>query len=382
MVNPPRVLVIGAGIGGLSAAIALTRAGLDVQVYERAAELAPVGAGISLWKNALVALERIGLYDAIRAYSVTAENAGLRRSDGRVLVAADSTPLRDRFGEYLIIVHRAALQRVLLDAVGPDCVHLGHACIAIHEDASGVTARFSNGTEARADVLIGADGLHSVVRARLHGDQPPRYCGYTAWRGVTSFDHARLRVGETWGRGERFGQMPMRDGQVYWFATANVPADRVSADGEKAELLRRFRNWHDPIEAIVAATPDAAILRNDMYDRSPLRQWGRGRVTLLGDAAHPMTPNLGQGGCQAIEDAIVLASKLGAAGRDALDAALRAYEDTRRARTTKMVTMSRRAGSVAQLENPALVAMRNALVRTVGGRLQASQIAALIEPVV
>jgi 2-polyprenyl-6-methoxyphenol hydroxylase-like FAD-dependent oxidoreductase len=177
--------------------------------------------------------------------------------------------------------------------------------------------------------------------------------------------------------------MPMRDGQVYWFATANVPAGESSPDGEKAELLRRFRGWHDPIEALVAATPDAAILRNDMYDRRPLRQWGRGRVTLLGDAAHPMTPNLGQGGCQAMEDAVVLASAIGAAsGGGAIEAALRAYEQKRIARTSMLVTMSRRVGAVGQLENAALVAMRNAVVRTVGGRMQARQIAGLITPVV
>jgi 2-polyprenyl-6-methoxyphenol hydroxylase-like FAD-dependent oxidoreductase len=245
-----------------------------------------------------------------------------------------------------VIVHRAALQRVLLDAVGPDCVHLGHACVAIDEDASGVTARFSNGTEARADVLIGADGLHSAVRAHLHGDEPPHYCGYTAWRGVTAFDHARLRVGESWGRGERFGQMPMRDGQVYWFATANVPAGLVSADGEKAELLRRFRGWHDPIEALVTATPDAAILRND-YDRSPLRQWG-GDASLLGDAAHPMTPNPYRAGVRR-SNAIVLASTLGAAGGKHLTQRC-AHTKTPDAPATRMVTMSRRAGSVAQLE--------------------------------
>jgi 2-polyprenyl-6-methoxyphenol hydroxylase-like FAD-dependent oxidoreductase len=377
-----RVIVIGGGIGGLTAAIALTRAGVDVDVYERVPEMAAVGAGISLWKNALAALDRIGVYDAVRRYGVSGIGAGLRSSDGRLLVGAGSTELSDRFGDFVIVIHRAVLQRILLDATGAGRVRLGHACTSIESTDRGVTARFANGHVAEGDALIGADGLHSVVRASLHGDTPPVYRGYTAWRGVVAFDHTRLKIGETWGRGQRFGQIPMSEGQVYWFATANVPAGQTSPDGERAELLRRFRGWHDPIEALLSATPDRAILRNDMYDREPIRDWGRGRVTLLGDAAHPMTPNLGQGGCQAIEDAVVLASVLKDVASAEVPHALRTYEARRVKRTSMIVTNSRRVGAMAQIENPMLVAMRNALVRTIGGRMQARQIASLIAPVV
>lgn len=377
-----RVLIIGGGIGGLTAAIALTRAGIDAEVFERVPEMAPVGAGISLWKNALVALDRIGVYDAVRAYGVVGRGAGLRTWDGRLLVGADSTELTDRFGDFVIVIHRAVLQRVLLEAAGHSRVRLGHACASIASTDRSVTAHFANGHVADGDALIGADGLHSVVRSSIHGDAPPAYRGYTAWRGVVSFEHARLKIGETWGRGQRFGQMPMSDGQVYWFATANVPAGQVSPDGERAELLRRFRGWHDPIEALITATPDRAILRNDMYDRAPIAEWGRGRVTLLGDAAHPMTPNLGQGGCQAIEDAVVLASILKAVPASGMTEALRTYETRRVTRTSMMVKTSRRVGAVAQIENPILVAARNTLVKAVGGRMQARQIASLITPVV
>jgi 2-polyprenyl-6-methoxyphenol hydroxylase-like FAD-dependent oxidoreductase len=380
MVN--RVLVIGGGIGGLTAAIALTRAGIDVEVYERVPEMAPVGAGISLWKNALVALDRIGVSEAVREYGVVGRGAGLRTWDGRLLVGAESTKLSDRFGDFVIVIHRAALQRVLLDAVGADRVTFGYACQSISDSDRGVTAQFANGHVAEGDALLGADGLHSVVRASLHGDVPPVYRGYTAWRGVVAFDHTRLKIGESWGRGQRFGQMPMSDGQVYWFATANVPAGQVSPDGERAELLRRFRGWHDPIEALITATPDRAILRNDMYDRAPISRWGRGRVTLLGDAAHPMTPNLGQGGCQAIEDAVVLGSVLKDVPASGVAEALRTYETRRVKRTSMLVNTSRRVGAMAQIENPVLIAMRNAMVKAVGGRMQARQIASLITPVV
>jgi 2-polyprenyl-6-methoxyphenol hydroxylase-like FAD-dependent oxidoreductase len=374
-----RAIIIGAGIGGLAAAIALGRTGTDIdaEVYERSPDLLPVGAGISLWKNALCALERLGVRDDVRAASVVGSNAGLRTWRGDLLVGSAATDLARRFGEFVIVVHRAALQRVLLAAARPERVHLGKSCVRIDAGTSGVTAQFSDGSSVSGDVLIGADGLYSVVRAQLHGDTPPRYSGYTAWRGVVTFDQARLQIGESWGHGQRFGQIPMADGQVYWFATANVPAGATSPDGEKAELRRRFHGWHDPIDALIAATPDAAILRNDIYDRPPLRHWGRGRVTLLGDAAHPMTPNLGQGGCQAIEDAVVLARELDRGM--AVDTALRAYEATRMPRTTFIAKASHRVGVVAQIENRALVAARNAFVRAVGGRLQARQLASLID---
>jgi 2-polyprenyl-6-methoxyphenol hydroxylase-like FAD-dependent oxidoreductase len=372
-----RVLIIGAGIGGLAAAIALDRAGIAADVYEQSNELTPVGAGISLWKNALVALGRLGVRDAIHALGVSGTDAGLRTWRGDVLVGSASTQLAARLGAFVIVVHRAELQRVLLDAVGPGRVHLGHACVSVAEDASGVVARFANGHEVRADALVGADGLHSAVRAHVHGSEPPRYSGYTAWRGVVPFPHSRLCIGESWGLGQRFGQMPMSGGNVYWFATANVPAGSRSPDGEKAELRRRFRGWHDPIEDLIEATPEAAILRNDIYDRAPLRSWGHGRLTLLGDAAHPMTPNLGQGGCQAIEDAVVLGRAC--AGATSIERAFPTYEAARIPRTTFIANASRRVGMIGQIENPSLAAARNFVVHHVGGRMQARQIAALID---
>jgi 2-polyprenyl-6-methoxyphenol hydroxylase-like FAD-dependent oxidoreductase len=374
------VIVIGAGIGGLAAAIALRRAGFDVEVYERSPDLAPVGAGLSLWKNALVALERLGVRDQVRTLSVPAMDAGLRTWKGDVLVGSAATELAQRFGEYAIVVHRAELQRVLrdrLESLSPGCVHLGRACVGIEEGTAGVTARFADGSQARGPAVIGADGLRSVVRAHLHGDTPPRYSGYTAWRGVVCFDHGRLRAGESWGAGHRFGQVPMHRGEVYWFATANVPPGLTSTDGEQAELLRRFAGWHEPIEALIRATDPAAILRNDIYDRPPLRAWGRGRMTLLGDAAHPMTPNLGQGGCQALEDAVVLARAL----KDApsIEAGLRAYEASRIPRTSFITSASRRVGVMGQVEHPAVIRLRDFFVRRVAGRMQARQLSSLIE---
>lgn len=328
-----------------------------------------MGAGISLWLNAIRGLDAIGLGDAVRAFSAPAGEAALRTSHGRELVAPSRTTGAARLQDLAIVLHRADLQRVLLDAFGRDRVHLGSACVSVEQDAHGVTAIFADDHRAQGDALVGADGLHSAVRRTLHGSDPPVYAGYTAWRGVVSFDRARVRTGESWGRGQRFGQIPMSGGRVYWFATRNAREGSQAPDSEKAELRRLFRGWHEPIEALIDATDDRAILRNDIYDRPPATHWGDGRITLTGDAAHAMTPNLGQGACQAIEDAVALARCL--AGGARVVEALRAYETARLKRANQIVVASRRVGAVGQWANPVAVALRDTFVKLVGGRLQA-----------
>lgn len=370
-----KALIIGGGIGGLAAAIALKQIGLTVEIYERVTLLREVGAGLSLWANAVKALHYLGLGQAMRVLALPETAGGIRTATGDLLMSTTNTQLAAKFGELSVMVHRAELHDLLRHALGQE-LYLGMECTAVTEEAQGVRVRFRNGAEALGDLVIGADGLHSQVRAGLHGQQPPRYAGYTAWRGVVSFAHSRLQPGETWGRGARFGQVPMQGDRVYWFAAYNTPAGQHSPDGEKAELLRIYGDWHDPIRSLIEATPETAILRNDIHDRPPLTQWGGGRVTLLGDAAHPMTPNLGQGACQALEDAVVLAKQLQATAD--IPTALRAYEAARIPRTTMIVEQSRRVGAVGQWANPLAVAVRNLLVKHLLARFQYQQLAPLV----
>jgi 2-polyprenyl-6-methoxyphenol hydroxylase-like FAD-dependent oxidoreductase len=207
------------------------------------------------------------------------------------------------------------------------------------------------------------------------------YAGYTAYRAVTHFDLARVQAGEYWGRGARFGIAPLSGGRVYWFATRNAPANtREAPEAMQARLLALFRDWCAPIPDILAATDPAAILHNDIADRPPLAQWRVGRVTLLGDAAHPMTPNLGQGACQALEDAVVLANCLD--GATDLSAALQAYERLRIPRTSQIVRQSRRIGQVGQWQHPLACALRDALTRYVLARAQNRQLDQVIGYVV
>ncbi|HEX7240126.1 MAG TPA: FAD-dependent monooxygenase [Longimicrobiaceae bacterium] len=371
-----KALVVGGGIGGLAAAVGLRRAGWEVEVLERAPEIREVGAGLTLWDNALRALDRLGMGELVERLEFPEGTGGIWSWRGELLLPVSPAEVRERYGQRAAAVHRAELQAALLDALGRDRVRTGAECTGFREDAHGVVAELADGGSARGDVLVGADGLRSVVRAALHGAEPPVYAGYTAWRGVVEFpDTERLRPGESWGAGTRFGRVPLSDGRAYWFAVRDAPEGERAAGGEKAELLRLFGGWHEPVRELVEATPEEAILRGDVYDRPTLRSWGRGRATLLGDAAHPMTPNLGQGACQALEDAAVLAQCL--AGEAGVPEALRAYEARRVPRANAFVERSRAVGRVAQWSHPLAVGARMLLVRHLLPRLQGRQYAGI-----
>jgi 2-polyprenyl-6-methoxyphenol hydroxylase-like FAD-dependent oxidoreductase len=375
-----KALIIGGGIGGLATAVALRRAGWEIEVFERAPGLEEVGAGLSLWRNALAALDRIGLLESLRALGVEGQTGAFRKPSGKTLLTMKAGTTDTASGGIILLLHRAELLDVLCRAAGPDVIRLGARCIWLDQDAATVTAHFEDGRTARGDLLIGADGLRSAVRSTLFGPEPPRYGGYAAWRGVTQFDHARLTPGETWGRGRRFGQWGMTKGRVYWYATESVPEGQGDpSEGRKQGLLKLFRGWHEPVEDLIEATDESAILRNDVYDRPALRQWSVGRATLLGDAAHPMTPDMGQGACQAIEDAVVLADCLNR-GSDVAEA-LRAYESRRIPRTRRVVRESRQAGTIAQWSNPLACRIREALLRSrFAAWKQAEQLAWMTTP--
>jgi len=381
MSSQPHAIIIGGGIGGLASGIALRQAGWAVSIYEQASELREVGAGLSLWANAVRALDHLGLAAAVRALQPPMPSGGIYTWQGAPLIT-DSTPaLAQRVGEVSVVVHRADLLAILRQSFGMESVALGQRCVGIEQDADGVTARFADGSSARGELLLGCDGIHSSVRAQLVGDGAPVYAGYTAYRGVTHFDPALVQAGEYWGRGARFGIAPLSGGRVYWFATRNAPANtHESPAATQARLLALFRDWYAPIPDIIAATDPTTILHNDIADRPPLARWRVGRATLLGDAAHPMTPNLGQGACQALEDAVVLASCLDSATD--LDAGLRAYEQQRIPRTSRIVQQSRRIGQIGQWQHPLACALRDALTRHVLARAQDRQLDQVIGYVV
>jgi 2-polyprenyl-6-methoxyphenol hydroxylase-like FAD-dependent oxidoreductase len=302
-----------------------------------------------------------------------------------VLASIPAAELEKKIGTPSAAVHRADLQELLVREVGERTLRLGAEVRAFEQDESAVRVLFADGSQEDADILVGADGVCSRVRAVLFGPEEPRYAGYTVWRAVVEPGEELLPWGtsfESWGRGTRFGCAHIGGGRVYWFATANAPEGEKdgphgSPAGAKARLLRLFVRWHGPLGDLVEATEEGAILRTDIYDREPLgERWGEGRVTLLGDAAHPMTPNLGQGACQAIEDAVVLARCLGESGATA--EAVRRYERLRSNRAAMVVRRSRRVGAVGQVENPVPCWLRDRALAMIPQKAQLRQLEELL----
>lgn len=346
------ILIAGAGIGGLALGLVLRRAGLPVAIYEKAPALRPVGWGLQLAPNGMRALRDLGLFEAAAAGGQVIRGGRILTPRGRVLKAITFEELDAKVGAPTVAINRGKLHQLLLAAFGEQDLHVGQAATGFTVRGDHVLLHLEDGTSVEGHALIGADGVHSAIRKQQLGDTPPRYAGYTAWRGLSP--HADLvpagEGGFVLGQGHRFGFAPLGDGNIYWFATYHAKAGEPLPDDPHALLAGRFGDWAHPVPHLIASTPLDAILRTDIYDRDPTQGWSRGRVTLLGDAAHPMTPDLGQGACQALEDAVVLGRLL--AGDQPVEAALQAYEARRFARTREVVMMSRRMGWVEQVENP------------------------------
>ncbi|MEU7584033.1 FAD-dependent monooxygenase [Streptomyces sp. NPDC041068] len=363
MKQQPHAVVIGGGIGGLTAAIGLHESGWSVTVLERAASLEPVGAGIGLAPNSQRALDVLGLGNEVRALAAWQGDGGMRAQNGRWLVRTSAAEAEAAYGGSLVMLHRATLVDLLVSALPEGALRTGTRARLTDPggtDRPAVVATDDGDTEA--DLVVGADGIDSAVRTALFPAHPGTvYAGFTAWRFVIPAPDRAFAPHETWGRGGVWGTQPLKDGRVYAYATARLPEGGRAPDDEKAELERRFSGWHEPIPEMIAAVRAEDVLRNDVrYLPTPLARFHRGRVALVGDAAHAMTPSLGQGGNQAIEDGVVLAHHA-APGND-LAAGLAAYSADRVPRTTEIVRRAARASRVTHLTGAPLIAVRNTLV--------------------
>ncbi|MFF3316380.1 FAD-dependent monooxygenase [Streptomyces sp. NPDC003035] len=361
-----RAVVVGAGIGGLTAAVALHRDGWDVTVLERAAALTPVGAGIGLAPNAQRALDVIGLGDRVRDLSAWQGDGGMRAPDGRWLARTHAKAAAARFGGPLVLLHRATLVDLLTSALPDGVVRTGVTASLADpgDDERPAVVRTPDGDIA-AELVLGADGIRSTVRRALFPDYTGLvYSGFTTWRVVVPAPERPFAPHETWGPGRLWGTQPLKDGRVYAYAMAAAPEGAHAPDDEKAELLRLFGDWHHPVPEILAAVDPVDVLRHDVHHMpEPLPAFHHGRVALLGDAAHAMQPTLGQGGNQAIEDAIVLAHH---AGRELPPSrALAAYTADRLPRTTAIVRKAARTGRLTLLSARPAVALRDGLIATV-----------------
>lgn len=350
-----KVTVVGGGIAGLAVAAGLQRAGASVMVRERQRDATQNGSGLSLFGNGFAALRALGLAGGVLAAAGPSpgEASGLRLPNGRWLSRFSPEAVAD-----LRIVERQRLHDVLHGALRPGTVRFG----------SSVTAEEAGAARDEADLVVAADGIRSALRAGWPDDPGPRYASYVAFRAITAEAVPLEASGETWGAGRRFGIAPLCGGRVYWFATLNAPRDQPPPLAP-AELERWFGGWHDPIPALLRATSHEAISMLPIEELAgiPSRLW-RDNVVLVGDAAHAMTPNLGQGANLALEDAATLVGLLAPyAGDphpsgDAIQQALDAYQQRRAARVRALWRRSRNVGRLGQWSNPVAVRLRDGLL--------------------
>lgn len=361
MPTAKKIILIGGGIGGAATALALQSAGFETVVYERTQQLREVGAGVALWANATHVLKELDmLEDALRESAIITNYQFLSQT-GKELVN-----LRvDRFEVPAIGIHRADLQGLLWGKLSSEQSVLGQMFERFEQVGNKVRVHFASGLFDEGDALIGADGLRSQVRAQLFGEAKPIYRSMTAYRALTHYVPDTYKKGyicEFLGSGKAFGFLAIGRGRMYWYVASKAREGQPDAPiGRKRELQEMFQDWPSPIPELIAATDEASILKNDLYDRVPIREWGQQNITLLGDAAHPTLPTMGQGACMALEDALVVANCLRAHSDPT--SAFRQYESLRLVRTKKIVEQSLMIGKSFQIENRVFIALRNRLMK-------------------
>ncbi|MGS4820475.1 FAD-dependent urate hydroxylase HpxO [Raoultella terrigena] len=353
-----KALVMGAGIGGLSAAVALKAAGISCEVFEAVQEIKPVGAAISIWPNGVKCMNLLGMGDITETYGGPLRYMAYQdHRHGKTLTRFSLAPLVERTGGRPCPVSRSELQGEMLNFWGRDAVRFGKRATRVEEDDDGVTAWFSDGTTARGDMLIAADGSHSALRPYVLGFTPERrYAGYVNWNGLVEIDEA-IAPADQWttfvGEGKRVSLMPVANGRFYFFFDVPLPAglaeDRSTL---RADLSRYFSGWAEPVQELIARLDPATTNRIEIHDIEPFDRLVRGRVALLGDAGHSTTPDIGQGGCAALEDAVVL----GETFRDGGDiaAALRQYEARRCERVRDLILKARKRCDITHGKEMAL----------------------------
>jgi 2-polyprenyl-6-methoxyphenol hydroxylase-like FAD-dependent oxidoreductase len=354
------IAVIGAGVAGLSAGLALRGAGHHVEIFEKAPAIRASGGALLLWSNALRALEALGVAEPVLRAGTLVQTTEFRTHDGRLLWAMPVAELSHRAGAPTLLIPRAELLEILSGAFGP--VQLGRQCVDFDEEGDRVLIRFEDGSLHRCDALVGADGLHSFVRSRALGSTALRSAKQMAWVGIVDYTHPLLAPGTTVatvGRGLRFWAGGIGGGKIYWYATVRDAAADVHSMRELASL---FQHFHAPVSALITATEPAAVVRTPVRDRPPARSWGRGPVTLIGDAAHPATPDLGQGACQALEDAVALVTAV--TRHSNLPAAFEAYQRARLDRTARITNLSWLTAVQSMSADPIACRVRDLGMRT------------------
>lgn len=369
------ISIVGAGIAGLTAAIAFQNAGYFPLVFEAAESLKPVGAGLGLAANAIKGFDRLGIKDQVIKRGRVLPSFTIMDEGGKTITQTDSGKVSTKFGLDNFTIHRASLHEVLLSKVSTEQLVTGKRCVGYRVGGNGKAhiLEFADGSHHESDVVIVADGIHSSLRQKFVPNSQPRYAGYTCWRAV--IDNAALKIDdsyEVWGRKGRFGVVPLADDRLYWFATVNSAANNPRFKGfSVADLKSWFDGYPAETREILDRTPDNALIWNDIIDIKPIPRYAFDNVLLVGDAAHATTPNMGQGACQAIEDAAVLQDELMRGG--SIQEIFQRFERRRIKRTHFIINQSASVGKVAQVSHPLIIGIRNAVFRRLPERMKEKQ---------
>ena len=350
------IAIVGAGMGGLTAGIALKKFGHQVTIYEQAAEILPVGAAISLWSNGVKCLNYLGLTEQIQTLGGQMESlAYIDGLNNQTMTQFDLIPLYKEVGQRAYPVARADLQQLLMETFGLENIKLGMKMTEIEDQSEYVGIHFADGSEIRADLLIGADGTHSITRKFVLDYQVERrYAGYVNWNGLVEIDE-KIAPAQQWttyvGEGKRVSLMPVAQNRFYFFFDVPIETGLPNQRNQyKAELKKYFKDWCAPVHHLIDCLDEQKTNRVEIHDIEPFMSFYKGRIVLLGDAAHSTTPDIGQGGCQAMEDAIYLARAL-QINTFGLSDALERYQNKRNDRTKEMVLRARKRCDVTHMKD-------------------------------
>lgn len=370
-----KITIVGAGIGGLTAALTLKQRGLDVSVFESSAEIKPIGAGVILANNAMQVFRKLGIKEKIEKVGHKISYINITDEQLNCISVSDLTVFEKKYGVHNIAIHRGELQRILANEIGYHNINLCKRLTKIEKDKL-FKLTFEDNSTFEADVVIGADGIKSVVRNQLFAENLLRNAKQVCWRGICEIDLAQKyhhELNEAWGKAKRFGFVKISDRKVYWYALANL--NKVKTNN--INLTEYFGEFHNDILDIISATHKEQIFFSNIVDLKPIDKWQNENICLIGDAAHATTPNLGQGACQAIEDAYVLGKLLDKG--IAIEKTFKEYESIRRKKAHMIVNTSWRLGKIAHLENSFGIWLRNFIMRNAPKMLNEKQLNAIFK---
>ncbi len=372
-------IIVGAGIAGLTLAKAFETLNIEYKLYEKDEKVRGIGAGFGLASNAMKAFEILGYADQIVPLGHMLEDFEIQDWKEKTILKADTNRLRKNYNTENFAIHRADLHRYLYQSINPNNIITGKKVVNVLQNFDKAILYFNDETTAEADFIIAADGINSVIRQKLLPKSNPQYAGYICWRGVIKDENYTSKKSiETWGKAGRFGLTPLKDNQIYWYACKNTPLNSKVYQWDLSDIKTNFKDYSGLIRSTLQKTKPSDLITTPIMDLKPLQNYVYNRVILIGDAAHATTPNMGQGACMAVEDVCVLIDEI-KKNADDLFACFDRYNLRRLKRTNYIITTSRLAGKVAQLEHPFLTEIRNFVFRKLPTSIAQSPLDDLLE---